>query len=163
MGIGVKYRACLLLLSIVPVMSVFGFSASLPVRDVEMVGSGSATVKAPDVKITSVNWVLLETDPSKVDKAKLVWENFLFPSFIEPSWYRFYVSAGGETATGRVKVKVTAEVGDLLEVDGDVEYAKVISMVLDGKKPKPNKIELVMGFPDDPSARARACGSRQKR
>jgi len=133
---------------------MFGFAASISVENVKMLGSGSATVKAPDVKITSVNWSLLATDPSKVDKVKLIWENFISPPFIEPSWYRFYVSAGDETATGRVKVKVPAEVNELLEVDGNVDYAKVISAVVDGKEPKPNKIELVMDFPTNPLASA---------
>lgn len=127
-----------------------GFAATISVQNVKVLGSGSATVKAPDIKITSVTWTLLATDPSKVDKVTLIWENSLFPPFIEPSWYRFYVSAGGEKATGKIKVKVPAAVNELLEVDGDVDYAKVTS--LDGDKP--NKIELVMDFPTDPLAGA---------
>ncbi len=133
-------------LFIILTAGLVGFAASISVHDVEMAGSGSATVKTPDVKITGVTWTLQTTDPSKVDKVKLTWENFIFPPFIEPSWYRFYVSAGDKTAKGTVKVKVPATVNDLLKVEGDVEYAKVIS--LNGGKP--NKIELALDFPINP-------------
>ena len=133
-------------LFIVVTVGIFGFAASISVKNVKTVGSGSATVKAPDTKITSVTWNLQATDSSRVDKVKLTWENFIYPPFIEPSWYRFYVSVGGEKAKGRIKVKAVAAVNELLKVDGNVEYAKVIS--LEGSKP--NKIELVIDLPSNP-------------
>ncbi len=57
-----------ILFSIILVMSMIGFAASLSVSPPQKLGSGSATVEAPPgVSVTSVTWTLVSGNPSLVD------------------------------------------------------------------------------------------------
>jgi hypothetical protein len=47
-------------------MSIIGFAASLFISPPQLLGSGSSTVPAPDVRVIRVEFTLDPTDPSKV-------------------------------------------------------------------------------------------------
>jgi hypothetical protein len=57
------------LFSIIMVMSLIGFAASLSISPPQRLGSGSADVEAPPgISVTSVAWALASNNPSLVDR-----------------------------------------------------------------------------------------------
>lgn len=60
-----------LLFSIILVMSIVGFAASLSVQNVEKIGSGHSPVYAPPVEVTGADWLLDPTDPRYAVKVDL--------------------------------------------------------------------------------------------
>jgi hypothetical protein len=131
----IKRIAIASLLALAIFGAIYGLAASLSVSGVQKLGSGSSVVSsAPNAQVTSVSWVLLSTNYSKVDKVDVTLGPVSGTTFGEDFSGTMYVDVnpGGSGGKGSATFSYSSsDSSKTVEVDiADFDAASIVKVVI---------------------------------